>query len=134
MGCIVSHHTVINTRIGQRARLILYFRSICQYLRMSSNFFHNFIKNTTNVRKYWFSQYNQIKKRVTFVTRFQFGANLLSHHKAVPSALRGLTSLFGMERGGSPGYSHLLISSGFYPVSLQFLQFPLHIPTTHSLR
>ena len=30
------------------------------------------------------------------------GADLLSHIAAVPSARKGLTSLFGMDRGGSP--------------------------------
>jgi hypothetical protein len=30
------------------------------------------------------------------------GSDLLSHLTAVPSALRGLTSLFGMGRGGTP--------------------------------
>ena len=32
----------------------------------------------------------------------KFGIDLLSHLAAVPSALTGLTSLFGMGRGGSP--------------------------------
>ena len=32
----------------------------------------------------------------------KFGIDLLSHPGAVPSALTGLTSLFGMGRGGSP--------------------------------
>jgi hypothetical protein len=30
------------------------------------------------------------------------GSDLLSHFYAVPSALTGLTSLFGMGRGGAP--------------------------------
>ena len=30
------------------------------------------------------------------------GDDLLSHHKAVPSALKGLTSVFGMGTGGTP--------------------------------
>ena len=30
------------------------------------------------------------------------GSDLLSHKTAVPSALAGLTSLFGMGRGGTP--------------------------------
>ena len=30
------------------------------------------------------------------------GSDLLSHFYAVPSALAGLTSLFGMGRGGAP--------------------------------
>lgn len=30
------------------------------------------------------------------------GNDLLSHQKAVPSALKGLTSVFGMGTGGSP--------------------------------
>ena len=30
------------------------------------------------------------------------GTDLLSHIAAVPSARKGLTSLFGMDRGGSP--------------------------------
>ena len=30
------------------------------------------------------------------------GGDLLSHHEAVPSALRGLTSLLEMGRGGTP--------------------------------
>ena len=32
----------------------------------------------------------------------KFGSDLLSHCYAVPSALAGLTSLFGMGRGGAP--------------------------------
>jgi hypothetical protein len=33
---------------------------------------------------------------------YKFGSDLLSHFYAVPSALAGLTSLFGMGRGGAP--------------------------------
>ena len=46
-----------------------------------------------------------IKKSLTpFGIRLflKVGVDLLSHISAVPSALTGLTSLFGMERGGSP--------------------------------
>ena len=32
----------------------------------------------------------------------KIGGDLLSHFYAVPSALQGLTSLFGMGRGGTP--------------------------------
>ena len=40
------------------------------------------------------------------------GDDLLSHNsRAVSSALRGLTSLFGMGRGGPPRYSHHVVSS-----------------------
>ena len=35
------------------------------------------------------------------------GGFLLSHLLAVPSALAGLTSLFGMERGGPRRHGHL---------------------------
>ena len=35
------------------------------------------------------------------------GNDLLSHKLAVPSAQAGLTSLFGMGRGGHRRYSHL---------------------------
>ena len=35
------------------------------------------------------------------------GGDILSHGKAVPSALTGLTSLFGMERGGPRRHGHL---------------------------
>ena len=35
------------------------------------------------------------------------GGDLLSHLVAVPSALTGLTSLFGMERGGPRRHGHL---------------------------
>ena len=35
------------------------------------------------------------------------GGDILSHGKAVPSALTGLTSLFGMERGEPRCHSHL---------------------------
>ena len=39
--------------------------------------------------------------------RYEGGDDLLSHNSyAVSSALRGLTSLFGMGRGGPPRYSH----------------------------
>ena len=37
------------------------------------------------------------------------GSDLLSHREAVPSALKGLTSLFGMVRGGPLRYSHQFI-------------------------
>ncbi len=35
------------------------------------------------------------------------GDDILSHNTAVPSALTGLTSLFGMGRGEPRCYSHL---------------------------
>ena len=35
------------------------------------------------------------------------GGDILSHGQAVPSALTGLTSLFGMERGGPRRHGHL---------------------------
>ena len=35
------------------------------------------------------------------------GSDILSHRLAVPSALMGLTSLFGMERGEPHRYNHL---------------------------
>ena len=49
---------------------------------------------------------------------------------AVPSALRGLTSLFGMERGGHPRYNHHKIfvhrctyslNASYFLLSIQFL-------------
>ena len=45
----------------------------------------------------------QKKKRLTPVgiKRFKVGIDLLSHLSAVPSVLIGLTSLFGMGRGGT---------------------------------
>lgn len=44
-----------------------------------------------------------IKKSESFeLALSKFGIDLLSHLSAVPSALTGLTSLFGMGRGGSP--------------------------------
>ena len=42
------------------------------------------------------------KEPQSLETLSEFGVYLLSHQKAVPSALWGLTSLFGMVRGGSP--------------------------------
>ena len=42
----------------------------------------------------------------TLIVLFWAGSDLLSHHKAVPSALRGLTSLFGMGRGEPSRYNH----------------------------
>ena len=45
----------------------------------------------------------KIKKSESFeLALSKFGIDLLSHLSAVPSALTGLTSLFGMGRGGSP--------------------------------
>ena len=46
------------------------------------------------------------------------GDDLLSHgvYPAVPSALAGLTSLFGMGRGVSPPLSSPLLKSGKYSV------------------
>ncbi len=49
------------------------------------------------------------------------GSDLLSHINAVPSALLGLTSLFGMGRGEPQCYNHpksLVISYWFIEVSL----------------
>ena len=43
------------------------------------------------------------------------GSDLLSHQLAVPSALLGLTSLFGMGRGGPSRYGH---ENGFFPLVL----------------
>jgi hypothetical protein len=44
------------------------------------------------------------------VTGFiKMGGDILSHTNAVPSARTGLTSLFGMGRGGPRRYSHLKI-------------------------
>ena len=37
------------------------------------------------------------------------GGDILSHTNAVPSAQTGLTSLFGMGRGGPRRYSHLKV-------------------------
>ena len=34
------------------------------------------------------------------------GSDLLSHRKVVPSALRGLTALFGMGKGDPPRFNH----------------------------
>ncbi len=42
----------------------------------------------------------------------------LPHVTAVPSALRGLTSLFGMERGGHPRYNHHKALTDRYSISL----------------
>ena len=36
------------------------------------------------------------------INKKKSGNDLLSHQKAVPSALKGLTSVFGMGTGGSP--------------------------------
>ena len=41
------------------------------------------------------------------------GGDILSHTNAVPSARTGLTSLFGMGRGGPRRYSHLKIINAF---------------------
>ncbi len=47
------------------------------------------------------------------------GNDLLSHLKAVPSAQKGLTSVFGMGTGGtpsllSPGKNYYFSTAGFY--------------------
>ena len=50
-------------------------------------------------------QAGKIKKGSRFVTETtppEFGTDLLSRLKAVPSARAGFTALFGMVRGGSP--------------------------------
>ena len=51
-------------------------------------------------------------------THEKMGDDLLSHgvYPAVPSALAGLTSLFGMGRGVSPPLSSPLLKSGKYSV------------------
>ena len=43
--------------------------------------------------------------------RVKEGGDLLSHLVAVPSALTGLTSLFGMVRGGPRRHGHLSFKS-----------------------
>ena len=40
--------------------------------------------------------------KIVEASNYKVGDDLLSHISAVPSALMGLTSLFGMGRGGSP--------------------------------
>ena len=47
--------------------------------------------------------------------RVKEGGDLLSHLVAVPSALTGLTSLFGMVRGGPRRHGHLNFQS---PIAL----------------
>ena len=49
------------------------------------------------------------KKRPTHSCErvFEEGGDILSHQMAVPSALLGLTSLFGMGRGEPHCYNHL---------------------------
>ena len=44
---------------------------------------------------------------------FEEGGDILSHRMAVPSALVGLTSLFGMGRGEPYCYNHLSFRSVF---------------------
>jgi hypothetical protein len=44
---------------------------------------------------------------------FEEGGDILSHRMAVPSALVGLTSLFGMGRGEPYCYNHLNCRSVF---------------------
>ena len=53
-----------------------------------------------------------IKKAPHITVRgFEEGGDLLSHLVAVPSALTGLTSLFGMVRGGPRRHGHLSFES-----------------------
>tara|TARA_B100000941_G_C28388746_1_gene491443 strand:- start:141 stop:356 length:216 start_codon:yes stop_codon:yes gene_type:complete len=47
------------------------------------------------------------KKTPAIRLRSEEGSDILSHHMAVPSALMGLTSLFGMGRGEPHRYNHL---------------------------
>ena len=53
---------------------------------------------------------NKAKKKLygsKTYTAFKIGGDILSQSlEPVPSALRGLTSLFGMGRGGHPCYNH----------------------------
>ena len=54
------------------------------------------------------------------------GGDLLSHLAAVPSALAGLTALFGMGRGGAPPPSHLsLLGIRPYRASPNLLMFDI---------
>ena len=55
--------------------------------------------------EYVFGQPSFVKKKPCALENTGFGKDgddLLSHINAVPSALAGLTSLFGMGRGGTP--------------------------------
>ena len=56
-----------------------------------------------------------VKKRPTHNCEWVFeeGGDILSHRMAVPSALIGLTSLFGMGRGEPYCYNHLSFRSVF---------------------
>ena len=47
-------------------------------------------------------RYGQKKAPPSFEGGAKTGGDLLSHLAAVPSALAGLTTLFGMGRGGTP--------------------------------
>jgi hypothetical protein len=49
------------------------------------------------------------------------GGDLLSHLVAVPSALTGLTSLFGMVRGGPRRHGHLSFESAGGSYTRQYL-------------
>jgi hypothetical protein len=53
-----------------------------------------------------------------YATQRKMGDDLLSHgvSPAVPSALAGLTSLFGMGRGVSPPLSSPFLKSGKYSI------------------
>ena len=73
------------------------------------------------------------------------GNDLLSHKLAVPSAQAGLTSLFGMGRGGHRRYSHLKTFNTFkssYDISvkkihilqLQFFMKSLRVISTARLQ
>ena len=78
-----------------------------------------------------------IKKAPHIAVRgFEEGGDLLSHLVAVPSALTGLTSLFGMVRGGPRRHGHLSFesavdsSSGRVPLAGWAADFPEGVQCT----
>ena len=97
-------------QMRRRNRLMPKWKSLEGYsgeLEILNFFCLDYAKFTHDMKNPGFTidslKYPDMKKAWQSLVRLsEFGAYLLSHHKAVPSALRGLTSLFGMERGGSP--------------------------------
>ena len=72
------------------------------------------IKSYRSYRRFWHIVPNF---STDFLRKKKEGGDLLSHHKAVPSALKDFTSLFGMVKGVSPSLLPPTILCPFLDVS-----------------
>ena len=70
---------------------------------------------------------------VSMIVYMYFGGDLLSHIIVVPSALRNLTSLFGMGRGYYPRYNHREDFSFYSYFSILYSGFTSESPSSLSI-